>query len=211
MWVRRCGICRKPGGEEWGQALLIPQQGRAEQRLLPMHRVRWCKTQNPVRAAVRGSAANGSGNKNRARNSLAVADGAGGAVQDYLECLHHRKEIARMNTILQEAKRQDDAASGVRHSHRPPPSPPPLSLLRQDDAAAGVRHAHSHGTRVLLCARDCARHLCVVYSYKRMDSMGGRHSHVCVRVSDCLLPLRLSPLPSLMCAEGGTSTSSALM
>ena len=35
-------------------------------------------------------------------------------VQDYLECLHHRKEIARMNTVLLEAKRQEDAAAGVR-------------------------------------------------------------------------------------------------
>ena len=66
----------------------------------------------------------------------------GGDLQDYLECLHHRKEIARMNTILQEAKRHDDAASGVCHPHRPPPPPPSLSPARQDDAAARVRHTH---------------------------------------------------------------------
>ena len=164
MWVRRCGICRKPGGEEWGQALLIPQQGRAEQRLLPMHRVRWCKTQNPVRAAVRGSAANGSGNKNRARNSLAVADGAGGAVQDYLECLHHRKEIARMNTILQEAKRQDDAASGVRHSHRPPPSPPPLSLSCARTTQQQGCVMHTHTAHASFCAPATARGICASFT-----------------------------------------------
>ena len=39
------------------------------------------------------------------------------ARQDYLECLHHRKEIARMNTILKEAKKLDDAASGVILAH----------------------------------------------------------------------------------------------
>lgn len=33
--------------------------------------------------------------------------------QDYFECLHHRKEIARINTILKEAKRLDDIESGV--------------------------------------------------------------------------------------------------
>jgi hypothetical protein len=34
-------------------------------------------------------------------------------VQDYFECLHHKKEIARVNFILREAKKQDDLASGV--------------------------------------------------------------------------------------------------
>jgi len=34
-------------------------------------------------------------------------------VQDYFECLHHKKEIARVNFILREAKKKDDLASGV--------------------------------------------------------------------------------------------------
>ena len=34
-------------------------------------------------------------------------------MQDYFECLHHKKEIARVNLILREAKKQDDLASGV--------------------------------------------------------------------------------------------------
>eukprot|EP00277_Geminigera_cryophila_P013904 CAMPEP_0179439108 /NCGR_PEP_ID=MMETSP0799-20121207/22752_1 /TAXON_ID=46947 /ORGANISM="Geminigera cryophila, Strain CCMP2564" /LENGTH=79 /DNA_ID=CAMNT_0021221217 /DNA_START=20 /DNA_END=259 /DNA_ORIENTATION=+ len=34
------------------------------------------------------------------------------AHEDYLECLHHKKEIARINIILKEAKRHDDIASG---------------------------------------------------------------------------------------------------
>ncbi len=90
-----------------------------------------------------------------ARHSLA---GAGFAVQDYLECLHHRKEITRMNTILQEAKRQDDAAAGVRLSaaaafltpeqrhvtQRPSarPRPPRKARVRRGDESAGkTRHA----------------------------------------------------------------------
>jgi hypothetical protein len=29
LQVRRCGICRQPGREEWGKKLMFPQQGRA--------------------------------------------------------------------------------------------------------------------------------------------------------------------------------------
>ena len=49
-----------------------------------------------------------------------------------MECLHHRKEIARVNTILAEAKRQDDISSGVLFlSTHTPPFPPP-SFLKQE-------------------------------------------------------------------------------
>lgn len=56
--------------------------------------------------------------------------------EDYIECLHHRKEMARMRLVAEEAKKQEEAGAGVEA-----PSPPLRASSVEESGCRGPSSA----------------------------------------------------------------------